>query len=127
MNILTYGLFDTEDWNQALEGKFLQLTWKGQEYMLFAQRGVHRYHNQVLAHFAESHAIPYRWITPEQLVTEDPELLIGGGGRFRLDLDKHTLEVWDDSQAYGRFNENGLIEKLIAAGSPWDSLRVTIA
>jgi hypothetical protein len=127
MNILTYRLFDTEDWSQDLEGKFLQLTWKGQEYMLFAQRGVHRYHNQVLAHFAESHAIPHRWITPEQLVTDDPELLIGGGGRFRLDPARHTLEVWDNSQAYGRFNENGLMEKLIAAGPPWDSLRLTIA
>ena len=45
------------------EGKFLHLVWRGQEYLAFAPSGLHRYHNQLLAHFLQDQGIPHHWVT----------------------------------------------------------------
>ena len=79
---------------------------------------------KLLAHFAQTHAIPPRWLSESELEIDHPELEILGGGRFRADGD--ILELWDDSQAYGRFREEGS-ERLIAETShPWCTLRLVI-
>jgi len=108
------------------QGKFLQLHWQGQEQLIFADASIHAYHNQILAEFALEQGLNCRWVTPEQLELEHPDLDVLGGGRFRLDREAGTLELWDDSQAYGRFREQGLAERIAAAGAPWSALRVSI-
>jgi len=50
-----------------------------------------------------------------------------GGGRFRLDRERRHLRLWDDSQAYGRFDERGLADKLAHATEPWNGLRIEIS
>ena len=76
-----------------LEGKFLQLTWQGQEYLIFAARELHRYHNQILAHFLKENDIPHLWPREDLLEVLDPELKVIGGGRFRLDLGQEVLDL----------------------------------
>ena len=108
-------------------GKFLQLRWRGRETLLFAPAESHRYHNQILAAFAAEQGLPHRWITPERLELNHPDLLVIGGGRFDLDLASGSLRLWDASQAYGGFRPEGLAAALAQAGPPWGSLSLAIA
>lgn len=111
---------------QPYEGKFLQLTLHGREYLLFAPRALHQYHNQILAHFLEDQGLAHRWLDRETLRVEAPELRVIGGGRYRVDTRAGTLALWDNSQAYGRFDERGLAQKIAAAGHPWSGFTVRI-
>ncbi len=120
-------LVDAPPQTALLEGKFLQLLWNGQEYLLFAPASRHRYHNQILAWFCETHGIVHRWVTPERLEVTDPGLSVRGGGRFRAEADTRRLRLYDTSQAYGRFDERGLAERIAAADHPWRHYTVTIA
>lgn len=108
------------------QGKFLQLRWQGVEHLILADGRIHGYHNQILAAFAAEQGLSHRWITADQLKLQHPDLEVLGGGRFRLDREAGTLELWDDSQAYGRFREQGLAERIAAAGAPWSELQVRI-
>jgi len=108
------------------EGKFLQLRWRGEEVVIFADQARHRYHNQILAHFLSDQGITPRWSAPSHLEAAHPDLLVIGGGRFYLDRDRWRLRLWDASQAYGRFREAGLAEGLVAAGPPWEELTLVI-
>ena len=111
---------------QQSSGKFLQLRWRGRETLLFAPADRHRYHNQILAAFAAEQGLPHRWITPERLELNHPDLLVIGGGRFDLDLAAGSMRLWDASQAYGSFRPEGLATGLAQAGPPWDSLALVI-
>ena len=109
------------------EGKFVQLRWQGQEYLVFAPFKIHRYHNQIVAHFLQERGIAHHWLDGERLAIDDPRIRVIGGGRFRLDPGRGSLALWDDSQVYGRFQERGLAEKIARAGAPWDGLRIEIS
>jgi hypothetical protein len=123
--ILTY---PTEiDDEASLEGKFLQLRWAGQPYLLCASADEHRYHNQILGRFLSEKGIPHHWEGAENLVVHRPELSIMGGGRFRLDLLTKQLPVWDTSSVYGRFDGSALSAELAAAESPWSGLALSVA
>ena len=52
--------------------------------------------------------------------------MVSGGGRFRVDTLTETLLLWDNSQAYGRFEESGLSDKIAGAGHPWSGYEVKI-
>jgi hypothetical protein len=123
--ILTY---PTEIDDEApLEGKFLQLRWAGRAYLLFASADEHRYHNQILGRFLSEQGIPHHWEGAENLVVDQPELSIIGGGRFRLDLLKKQLRVWDTSSVYGRFDASARPVQFAAADPPWQELALRIA
>lgn len=108
-------------------GKFLQLVLDGQEYLLFSPAGLDGYHNQILARFLTERGIPHRWSAAATLEVEHPGLRILGGGRYRVDTEAGRLELWDDSQAYGRFQERGLAQKIAGAQHPWSEFRLRIA
>jgi hypothetical protein len=110
-----------------LEGKFLQLLWDGREYLVFASASLHRYHNQILAQFCADHGIAHGWVAPERLEVADSRLEVRGGGRFRAEAGRGTLLLYDASQAYGRFDERGLAEKIAAADHPWRRYTITIS
>ena len=110
-----------------LEGKFLQLSLSGREYLLFAAASEYRYHKQILARFLSEQAIPYRWEGTANLVVEQPELAVQGGGRFRLDANRECLNLWDESGVYGPFDPSRLAMQLSAAGPPWNRLVLRLA
>ncbi len=123
--IASYG-FDAGTQQEEIQGKFLQLNWQGKEYLLFATFAVHRYHNQILAHFLQEHALPHRWLSREKLEFDVPGLKVVGGGRFLGRSRRQVLELWDDSQAYGRFDDDGLAQTLAASGL-WRGFSVKIS
>ena len=107
-------------------GKFLQLTVHGREFLLFAPSELHSYHNQILGHYLSETGVPYRWIEQDILKYDFPALTVIGGGRYRLDTRHRRLELWDNSQAYGRFDPTGLAEKIAGADHPWSSFSIDI-
>ena len=108
------------------EGKFLEVAVHGKEYLLFASSELHRYHNQILAHFLVDQQIPHRWLTSKELQVDYPELRVMGGGRYRLDSAIRTLTLWDESQAYGSFDAHALAKIIAAAGPPWNTYRIVL-
>ncbi len=122
--ILTYPTPMKDD--APLEGKFLHLRLAAQDYILLATATECRYHNQILARFLSEQGIPYRWEGAENLVVDHSELAVTGGGRFRLDVPRESLHVWDDSSVYGRFDPSRLAVQLAAAGPPWDRLALSV-
>lgn len=109
-----------------MEGKFLQLTLRGQPYLLFAPASAHRYHNQLLARFLSERHVPHDWAAPEQLVIKSNEVIVHGGGRFRVDSKARRLMLWDNSQAYGRFDARMITQQLAGSGHPWGGFDVRI-
>ena len=109
-----------------VEGKFVQLSWGREDYLLFAASAELRYHNQILARFLSERGIPHHWEDDGRLAFDHPELVVVGGGRFRLDSGEGTLRVWDASGVYGRFDEAALSAQIAAVGGPWDGLVLSV-
>jgi hypothetical protein len=109
-----------------IEGKFLQLRWQDNDYLLFASRDSYRFHNQMLARFLANHALPHHWRDEATLEFDLPRLRVVGGGRFRFTRETQRLELWDESQAYGRFEEAGLVERIRASGHLYGQGEITI-
>jgi hypothetical protein len=116
------GLEQTE-----VEGKFLQLSWRHRSYLVFGAFERYRYHNQILARFAEDHGLTYRWIDARTLEVNSRELQVHGGGRFRLDPRQQRLDLWDNSQLYGRFEDAGLAQSIAGAAHPWCRLAIQVS
>ena len=107
-------------------GKFLQLTLRGREHLLFAPFENHRYHNQILGQFLAEARIRHRWINEERLEYDFPALNVIGGGRYQVNTQQKTLVLRDISQAYGRFDAAGLAEKIAGAEHPWSVFTVDV-
>ncbi|PKM42685.1 MAG: hypothetical protein CVV05_16960 [Gammaproteobacteria bacterium HGW-Gammaproteobacteria-1] len=101
-----------------VEGKFVHLSWRDNEYLLFAAAAQHKYHNQMVAQFLGNHGIRHRWIGGDRLEWDDAGLAVRGGGRFRLDPAARQLYLWDRSTAYGPFDPAAVRARLEADG-PW--------
>jgi hypothetical protein len=118
--------YPAPDAQQVLEGKFLHILCGGAARLLFATPAACRYHNQLLARFLADEGIAHHWSGPEALVYDEHRVKVKGGGRFRLDPVARSLELWDNSQAYGRFDERLVTRYVKEAGPPWSDLLVKI-
>jgi len=121
--VVTYPDFREE---QDFGGKFLHIMLRGKEYLLFATSDQHQFHNQILAHFLADQDIPFYWVSEENLQIEEPAITIHGGGRFQLDIKRQILHLRDNSQAYGRFDDQRVRQSLAAAGGMWNRLKLCI-
>lgn len=122
--IVTYGI-DADA--ASAEGKFLQLRVHGREHLLFAPKQLDRFHNQLLARFLAERGIAHRWFNDQTLEFDRAAVEIVGGGRFRLDGAANTLALWDNSQAYGRFDQRDLAAHIRASGHRFARFAVEIA
>lgn len=108
------------------KGKFIQVTLGKREYLVFAPFSLHLYHNQILAQFVRENDIAHRWIRRDCLAVDDPDLQVIGGGRFHVDEQRRVLKLSDNSQAYGRFDERGMADKIAASNHAWSRFKVVI-
>jgi hypothetical protein len=107
-------------------GKFLQLSIAGEPVLVFACAEAHQYHSQILSAFVATTGVPHHWEGEALLVVDDPTVTVGGGGRFRADPAARILDLWDDSKAYGRFQEEGIAAQVASAAHPWSGFRVRV-
>ncbi len=111
----------------AVDGKFLQLVIDGCTCLVFSPTSLHRYHNQMLAQFLKDRGVAHHWVSREQLEYDTTKLEVIGGGRFQVNHREEILDLWDDSHAFGRFDEQGLAESIARADHPWHAYRVRIS
>ncbi|GAQ94275.1 Janus/Ocnus family [Thermodesulfovibrio aggregans] len=94
-------------------GKFVQLSHNDNEYLVFAPKEFAKYHSNILEHFSKEMNLVGNYDTQNKRYDIlEPEWYILGGGKFEIDRIKKELKLYDDSMAYGRFNDKGLKERL---------------
>ena len=125
--ILTYPAPDGPPHRAEYQGKFVQLILHGQQYLIFASTELHHFHSQILAHFLVDQHIPHHWTDDQTLEIGSSHLTIIGGGKFRVHTPDKILELWDNSQAYGRFVHHELPEQIASAKHPWSGFNVRIS
>jgi hypothetical protein len=126
LQIKTYPTLEAMRHLNEVRGKFVQLNWKGEPWLLFAARDQHGFHNQIVAHFMSDLHLPYHWQSPEILNFDQPGLQIVGGGKFWLNWREKQLILSDNSMVYGRFKEAGVKEALLSGGLPWAGFEIEI-
>jgi hypothetical protein len=124
MQIKTYDI-ETQA-NNEIKGKFVQLVWGGEEYLIFTPFRLHRFHVEILKHFLSDQEIPYLSLNNDHILIKVSNLNVVGGGHFCLDYPRNTLRLFDNSQVYGRFNEFELAQKIAASNHAWRDLQVDI-
>ena len=127
LQIKTYPTLEAMRHLEEVRGKFVQIRWKGEPWLLFASKDQHAFHNQIVAHFMSEQHLPFHWQSPEILYFEQPDFEILGGGKFLLDWPAKQLKLHADSMVYGRFHEEGLIESLNENGMPWRGFVIEVA
>ena len=76
LQIKTYPTLEALRHLDEVRGKFVQLNWRGQQWLLFASKDQHAFHNQIVAHFLSENQLPFHWQSPEVLHFEQPEMVI---------------------------------------------------
>jgi hypothetical protein len=123
--IVNYSLPTTGEPGES-QGKFVQLYWLNEEYLVFAPRDLYGYHVQILSRFLDDRQIPYKWLDSQQLLVKDSRLNVVGGGKFVLNPARQALKLWDNSQAFGRFEEAGIIQRISETFHPWHSFEISV-
>jgi hypothetical protein len=98
-------------------GKFVQLRAAFGEYLVFAPLHVSRYHADIIERFCNMRGIPgiYR-DTEKRFEILDGDWCVIGGGKFMIDTKQRKIRLFDNSMAYGKFDGNGMKEKILSAG-----------
>jgi hypothetical protein len=126
LKIKTYPTLEAMRHLNEVRGKFVQISWKGEPWLLFASKDQHQFHNQIVAHFMSEQHLSHHWHSPEVLRFEQLDLEISGGGKFQLNWQDKCLILSANSMVYGRFQEEGLMASLQQAGMPWSEFMIII-
>lgn len=94
-------------------GKFVQI-WHGDaEYLVFSPKDFKKYHANIVEYFSNEMNLAGTYNSEQKRFDIfEPEWKIIGGGKFEIDIKERFLRLYDDSMAYGRFNDKDLIERL---------------
>jgi hypothetical protein len=100
----------------TMAGKFVQIVnSSGDEYLVFSPKEVSRFHADIVARFCAEHGIPGVYDnTHKRFDIHAPAWTVIGGGKFETDKRKKQLRLYDDSLAYGKFDREGLKEKILS-------------
>jgi len=103
----------TDESSGLRDGKFVQIRDSSDEYLVFAPRGMCKYHSNIVEQFAEFRDIEIRRNkTGETVYFADPNWEIVGGGKMRINTAEKSIEIGGVSQAYGPFDGVGLRTRL---------------
>jgi len=94
-------------------GKFVQMRHGETEYLVFSPREISPYHADILERFCRERSIDGAYEDGRKRFSiHDAEWIIQGGGKFEIDETERYIRLYDNSMAYGRFDERGLREKI---------------
>ncbi|MBF0519448.1 MAG: hypothetical protein HQK92_06980 [Nitrospirae bacterium] len=99
-------------------GKFVQLTNETTEFVIFSPKEFTAYHADILVIFCKQQGIAHTHNAADKyLEIVDTGWEIIGGGTWKIEEKGKLLVLWGFSQAYGKFNPEGLKEKLTTVGN----------
>lgn len=94
-------------------GKFIQIKHRDTEYLIFSPKEYTRYHADLVEKFCLEKKISgtyNRQLKRYEIL--DPSWVILGGGKFEIDEKEKVLYLYDNSMAYGKFQNYGLINRI---------------
>ncbi len=99
----------------VISGKFVQIRNETTFYLVLSPSEFTKYHANIVERFCLDKGIEGSY-DPEKKHYDihDRAWKITGGGKFDLDTNKKTIKFYDNSMAYGRFNESLLGEMIRA-------------
>ncbi len=96
-------------------GKFVQIRHGETEYLLFAPKEFAPYHADVVKRFCSEKGLGGHCNSERKsFEMHDPAWAVAGGGKFEIDRTEKRIRLYDNSMAYGRFDTNGLREKILS-------------
>jgi len=100
---------------EKIQGKFVQMRHKGMEYILFSPKEFSKYHADIVKTYCQEKGIAGIYNgQAKRFDIDDPAWVILGGGKFEMDREEKVIRLYDNSMAYGRFEERGLKEKILS-------------
>jgi len=108
------------------KGKFVQIRNKSTFYLVFSPLEFTKYHANIVERFCLDKGIEGSYDPGRKRYDiHDHAWKITGGGKFDLDTDTKAIKFYDNSMAYGRFNEP-LLEEMISALPEFSGFTVLI-
>lgn len=94
-------------------GKFIQVRHRDTEYLVFSPKEYTRYHADLVEKFCLEKEISGTYNRQcKRYDILEPSWVILGGGKFEIDEEQKTLRLYDNSMAYGKFQEYALISRI---------------
>ena len=118
VEIIDYSRRNQPDTKQAApparrSGKFVQVLHGETEYFVFSSREISPYHADILERFCRERSIEGVYEEGgKRFRILDAEWIIVGGGKFEIDENERYIRLYDNSMAYGRFDDKGLRDKI---------------
>jgi hypothetical protein len=98
-----------------LAGKFVQIRNSTTEYLVFAPKELAPYHADIVERFCSEKGLSGHYDSErKRFEIHDPGWVIAGGGKFETDKAEKRIRLYDNSMAYGRFDTEGLREKILS-------------
>lgn len=98
---------------ERYSGKFVQIRHNDTEYILFSPTELIKYHADIVERFCLERKISGHYNKDKKSFDiDDPAWFIVGGGKFDWDKKGKIIRLYDDSMAYGKFDEKGLKERI---------------
>jgi len=96
-------------------GKFVQIRNRATEYLVLAPKEFAPYHADIVERFCREKGLSGSFHGEgKRFDIHDPAWVIVGGGKFELDKAEKHIRFYDNSMAYGRFDSQGLKEKILS-------------
>ncbi len=99
-------------------GKFVLLRNGNTEYLILAPKDLSGYHADIVDRFCKQYDIAGVYDRgAKHFEIFDRNWNVAGGGMWRIDDKNKELNLYGASQAYGRFDEKGLLENILNVGA----------
>ena len=97
----------------ATTGKFVQIRHGQDVFLVISPKELTKYHANIVERFCMDKGIEGAYDAKrEKFFIRDQAWRIAGGGKFERDNNKKSIKLYDNSMAYGKFDETGLKEAL---------------
>lgn len=95
-------------------GKFVQIRNDTTEHLIFSPKEFSPYHADIIERFCRQRGIAGVYNRAHKCFEiHEPEWVIIGGGKFDFDKKGKYIRLYDDSMAYGKFDSEGLLERIL--------------
>ncbi len=98
-----------------ISGKFVQIRNESTEYLVFSPKEFTKYHANIVERFCLDKGIEGRYDSEgKRYAISDRAWIVAGGGKYEINQNKKTIKLYDNSMVYGKFNIQGLREKVLS-------------
>jgi hypothetical protein len=99
----------------AISGKFVQIRNESTDYLVFSPKEFTKFHANIVERFCLDKGLEGSYDHEgKRYDISDGAWVVTGGGKYDLDGKRKSINLYDESLAYGKFQPLGLREKVLA-------------